>query len=180
MRVSVPSTRYSSVCNVLLQWSISLIPTYRVYQFYDIILCLHVSSISLAFIAYPYYHSVLSLTCLPCLFHQIPYFPKSTLPYHPHFSSKYFVTNLPCLPCPFSHSPFPYISPVSLLSCSPCCSISAVFLISPSPLFPPDSLSPFSLLSPSCSLSPLSLSAIYVSPCDVPCLLFPPSLFYHF
>ena len=30
MRDSVPSARYSSVCNVLLQWSISLIPTYRV------------------------------------------------------------------------------------------------------------------------------------------------------
>ena len=31
MRDSVPSTRYSSVCNVLRQWNISLIPTYRVY-----------------------------------------------------------------------------------------------------------------------------------------------------
>ena len=29
------STRYSSVCNVLRQWNISLIPTYRVYQLYD-------------------------------------------------------------------------------------------------------------------------------------------------
>ena len=35
MSDSVPSARYSSVCNVLLQWSISLIPTYRVYRFYD-------------------------------------------------------------------------------------------------------------------------------------------------
>ena len=35
MRDSVPSARYSSVCNVLLQWSISLIPTYRVYRLYD-------------------------------------------------------------------------------------------------------------------------------------------------
>ena len=32
MRDSVPSTRYSSVCNVLRQWNISLIPTYRVYD----------------------------------------------------------------------------------------------------------------------------------------------------
>ena len=31
MRDSVPSSRYSSVCNVLRQWSISLIPTYRVH-----------------------------------------------------------------------------------------------------------------------------------------------------
>ena len=30
-----PSTRYSSVCNVLRQWNISLIPTYRVYRLYD-------------------------------------------------------------------------------------------------------------------------------------------------
>ena len=29
------AARYSSVCNVLRQWSIWLIPTYRVYQFYD-------------------------------------------------------------------------------------------------------------------------------------------------
>ena len=35
MRVSVPSTRYSSVCNVLCLWRISLIPTYRVYRLYD-------------------------------------------------------------------------------------------------------------------------------------------------
>ena len=32
---SVPSASYSSVCNVLRQWSISLIPTYRVYRLYD-------------------------------------------------------------------------------------------------------------------------------------------------
>ena len=31
MRDSVPSARYSSVCNVLRQWRIWLIPTYRVY-----------------------------------------------------------------------------------------------------------------------------------------------------
>ena len=36
MRDSVPSTRYSSVCNVLRQWNIPLIPTYRVYRLYDI------------------------------------------------------------------------------------------------------------------------------------------------
>ena len=35
MRDSVPSARYSSVCNVLRQWSISLIPTYRIYRLYD-------------------------------------------------------------------------------------------------------------------------------------------------
>ena len=38
MRDSVPSTRYSSVCNVLRQWNILLIPTYRVYRLYDIFL----------------------------------------------------------------------------------------------------------------------------------------------
>ena len=31
----VPNLSYSSVCNVLCQWSISLIPTYRVYRLYD-------------------------------------------------------------------------------------------------------------------------------------------------
>ena len=36
MRDSVPSASYSSVCNVLRQWSISLIPTYRVGRLYDI------------------------------------------------------------------------------------------------------------------------------------------------
>ena len=35
MRDSVPSASYSSVCNVLRQWNISLIPTYRVYLHYD-------------------------------------------------------------------------------------------------------------------------------------------------
>ena len=35
MRDSVPSARYSSVCNVLRQWRIWLIPTYRVYRLYD-------------------------------------------------------------------------------------------------------------------------------------------------
>ena len=32
---SAPNARYSSVCNVLHQRSISLITTYRVYQLYD-------------------------------------------------------------------------------------------------------------------------------------------------
>ena len=43
MRDSVPSTRYSSVCNVLHEWNILLIPTYRVYRLYDnyIILTVH-------------------------------------------------------------------------------------------------------------------------------------------
>ena len=35
MRDSVPSASYSSVCNVLRQWNIPLIPTYRVYRLYD-------------------------------------------------------------------------------------------------------------------------------------------------
>ena len=35
MRESVPSASYSSVCNVLRQWNISLIPTYRVGRLYD-------------------------------------------------------------------------------------------------------------------------------------------------
>ena len=39
MRDSVPSPRYSPVCNVLHQWKTSLIPTYRVYRLYDIFKC---------------------------------------------------------------------------------------------------------------------------------------------
>ena len=35
MRDSVPSEGYSPVCNVLRQWKTSLIPTYRVYRLYD-------------------------------------------------------------------------------------------------------------------------------------------------
>ena len=35
MRDSVPSVRYSPVCNVLRQWKTLLIPTYRVYGLYD-------------------------------------------------------------------------------------------------------------------------------------------------
>ena len=34
MRDSVPNARYSCVCNVLHQWRIWLIPTYRVYRLY--------------------------------------------------------------------------------------------------------------------------------------------------
>ena len=42
MRDSVRSARYSSVCNVLCQWRIWLIPTYRVGRLYDIFLfCQH-------------------------------------------------------------------------------------------------------------------------------------------
>ena len=37
MRDSVPSVRYSSICNVLRLWRMSLIPTYRVYGLYDMI-----------------------------------------------------------------------------------------------------------------------------------------------
>ena len=36
MRDSVPSARYSPICNVLRQWKTSLIPIYRVYRLYDI------------------------------------------------------------------------------------------------------------------------------------------------
>ena len=43
MHDSVPSTRYSSVCNVLRQWNISLIPTYRVYRLYDIMYMLELN-----------------------------------------------------------------------------------------------------------------------------------------
>ena len=43
MRDSVPNARYSSFCNVLRQWSISLIPTYSVYQLYDISSCIYIS-----------------------------------------------------------------------------------------------------------------------------------------
>ena len=35
MRDSVLSARYSSICNVLHLWYISLIPTYRVHRLYD-------------------------------------------------------------------------------------------------------------------------------------------------
>ena len=35
MRDSLPTARYSPVCNVLRQWKTSLILTYRVYQLYD-------------------------------------------------------------------------------------------------------------------------------------------------
>ena len=34
MCYSVPSLRYSSVCNVLCLWKISLIPIYRIYLLY--------------------------------------------------------------------------------------------------------------------------------------------------
>ena len=37
MRESVPTSRYSPVCNVLRQWKTSLILTYRVYRLYDTI-----------------------------------------------------------------------------------------------------------------------------------------------
>ena len=35
MRDSVPSARYSPICNILRQWKTSLIPIYRVYRLYD-------------------------------------------------------------------------------------------------------------------------------------------------
>ena len=48
MRDSVPSASYSSVCNVLRQWNIPLIPTYRVYRLYDIESMIHANSLHLA------------------------------------------------------------------------------------------------------------------------------------
>ena len=45
MRDSLPSTRYSPVCNVLRQRKTSLILTYRVYQLYDEISNLTTSSL---------------------------------------------------------------------------------------------------------------------------------------
>ena len=39
MRESVPTARYSPVCNVLRQWKTSLILTYRVYRLYDRLNC---------------------------------------------------------------------------------------------------------------------------------------------
>ena len=38
IRESVPSARYSPICNVLRQWKTSLIPIYRVYRLYDILI----------------------------------------------------------------------------------------------------------------------------------------------
>ena len=37
MRDSVPTPRYSPICNVLRQWKPLLIPTYRVYRLYDML-----------------------------------------------------------------------------------------------------------------------------------------------
>ena len=42
MRESVPSARYSPVCNVLRQWKTSLILTYRVYRLYDIYIYIYI------------------------------------------------------------------------------------------------------------------------------------------
>ena len=52
MRDSLPSARYSPICNVLRQWKTSLILTYRVYRLYDEKLvvadkCLKVSGLSI-------------------------------------------------------------------------------------------------------------------------------------
>ena len=43
MRESVPTARYSPVCNVLRQWKTSLILTFRVYRLYDISCCIYIS-----------------------------------------------------------------------------------------------------------------------------------------
>ena len=50
MRDSVPSARYSSVCNVLRQLRIWLIPTYRVYRLYNIV------GVSIFFTGQPHKH----------------------------------------------------------------------------------------------------------------------------
>ena len=42
MRESVPTARYSPVCNVLRQWKTSLILTYRVYRLYDIYIYIYI------------------------------------------------------------------------------------------------------------------------------------------
>ena len=46
MRDSVPSGSYSSVCNVLRQWHIPLIPTYRVYRLYDKLIHVQIHTIT--------------------------------------------------------------------------------------------------------------------------------------
>ena len=51
MRDSVPSARYSPVCNVLRQWKTSLIPTYRVYR---------LSMILILILQWTYHDSVVS------------------------------------------------------------------------------------------------------------------------
>ena len=48
MRESVPTARYSPVCNVLRQWKTSLILTYRVYRLYDIYLSCSYRSVLLS------------------------------------------------------------------------------------------------------------------------------------
>ena len=52
MRDSVPSASYSSVCNVLRQWNILLIPTYRVYRLYDIFIFIFNSYFSFPFLSF--------------------------------------------------------------------------------------------------------------------------------
>ena len=44
MRDSLPSARYSPICNVLRQWKTSLIPIYRVYRLYDTYIIVHKDS----------------------------------------------------------------------------------------------------------------------------------------
>ena len=40
---SVPSPRYSPVCNVLRRWKTLFIPTYRVYRLYDVYLTVSIT-----------------------------------------------------------------------------------------------------------------------------------------
>ena len=71
MRDSVPSTRYSSVCNVLRQWNIPLIPTYRVGRLYDITLYFIVMHCIILYYSAQYnivlYYTVLHNTVVYCI-----------------------------------------------------------------------------------------------------------------
>ena len=81
MRDSVPSASYSSVCNVLRQWNIPLIPTYRV----DIVFIMYCMLDNIVFImcwmcplfkgAHPT-HCTVSKGCVPNIGHTMsPYGP---------------------------------------------------------------------------------------------------------
>ena len=65
MRDSVPSASYSSVCNVLRQWNISLIPTYRVGRLYDI-MCMLPASTTLTHTYIATTTTPSTITCYEC------------------------------------------------------------------------------------------------------------------
>ena len=92
MRDSVPSTRYSSVCNVLRQWRIRLISTYTVNRLYDI---KHLT------------HHPLSLTPHPSpLTPHPPSPPLTPHPLTPQLLTTHPLTTSP--PTPHSSSPTPH------------------------------------------------------------------------